>query len=78
MIKLLYFAILKEKIGKQEEEMEFVGTVGELRAKLMEKYPQLEQVFKVCLFAVDHQYVGEDFQLGKGEVVAVIPPVSGG
>ncbi|WP_333784237.1 molybdopterin converting factor subunit 1 [Thermocrinis sp.] len=78
MVKLLYFAILKEKIRKQEEDLDFVGSVKELRKKLTELYPQLKDVLKVCLFAVDYEYVGEDFILKGGEKVAVIPPVSGG
>jgi Molybdopterin converting factor, small subunit len=78
MIRLLYFAILREKLGRQEEMLEFSGSVGELRKLLVEKEPHLADVFKVCLFAVNQEYVGEDFILKGGETVAVIPPVSGG
>jgi molybdopterin synthase sulfur carrier subunit len=78
MIKLLYFAILREKLGKQEEMLEFSGSVGELRRLLVEREPNLADVLKVCLFAVNQEYVGEDFILKGGETVAVIPPVSGG
>jgi molybdopterin synthase sulfur carrier subunit len=78
MIKLLYFAILREKLGKQEEMLEFSGSVGELRRLLVEREPNLTDVLKVCLFAVNQEYVGEDYILKGGETVAVIPPVSGG
>jgi len=78
MIKLLYFAILREKLGRQEEMLEFSGSVGELRRLLVEREPHLADVLKVCLFAVNQEYVGEDFILKGGETVAVIPPVSGG
>lgn len=78
MIKLLYFAILREKLGKQEEMLEFSGSVGELRRLLVEREPHLADVLKVCLFAVNQEYVGEDSILEGGETVAVIPPVSGG
>jgi molybdopterin synthase sulfur carrier subunit len=78
MIKLLYFAILREKLGKQEEMLEFFGSVGELRKLLVEREPHLADVLKVCLFAVNQEYVEEDFILKGGETVAVIPPVSGG
>jgi sulfur-carrier protein len=78
MIRLLYFAILREKLGKQEEVLEFSGSVGELRKLLVEKEPHLADVLKVCLFAVNQEYVEEDFILKGGETVAVIPPVSGG
>lgn len=78
MIKLLYFAILREKLGKQEEMLEFSGSVAELRRLLIEREPHLADVLKVCLFAVNQEYVGEDYILKGGETVAVIPPVSGG
>ncbi len=78
MIKLLYFAILREKLGRQEELIEFSGSVGELRKLLMERETHLQDVLKVCLFAVNQEYVREDFVLKGGETVAVIPPVSGG
>ncbi len=78
MIKLLYFAILREKLGRHEEMLEFSGSVGELRKLLVEREPHLADVLKVCLFAVNQEYVGEDFILKGGETVAVIPPVSGG
>jgi molybdopterin synthase sulfur carrier subunit len=78
MIKLLYFAILREKLGRQEEMLEFSGSVGELRKLLVEREPHLADVLKVCLFAVNQEYVGEEFILKGGETVAVIPPVSGG
>jgi molybdopterin synthase sulfur carrier subunit len=78
MIKLLYFAILREKLGRHEEMLEFSGSVGELRRLLVEREPHLADVLKVCLFAVNQEYVGEDFILKGGETVAVIPPVSGG
>ena len=78
MIRLLYFAILREKLGKHEEMLEFSGSVGELRRLLVEREPNLADVLKVCLFAVNQEYVGEDFILKGGETVAVIPPVSGG
>jgi len=78
MIRLLYFAILREKLGKHEEMLEFSGSVGELRRLLVEREPNLADVLKVCLFAVNQEYVREDFILKGGETVAVIPPVSGG
>ena len=78
MIRLLYFAILREKLGRQEEVLEFSGSVGELRKLLVEREPHLADVLKVCLFAVNQEYVVEDFILKGGETVAVIPPVSGG
>lgn len=77
-MKLLYFAVLREKLRKSEEEVDFQGTVSELRAFLMQKYPELESLFRVVRFAVQEEYVDEEHFLKGQEQVAVIPPVSGG
>jgi len=77
-MKLLYFSILKERLKAEFEEIEFSGKVSELRRFLIEKYPEFEDIIKVSMFAVNYEYVGEDFELKGEEVVAVIPPVSGG
>ncbi len=77
-MKLLYFSILKERLKAEFEEIEFSGKVSELRRFLIEKYPELEDIIKVSRFAVNYEYVGEDYELKGSEVVAIIPPVSGG
>ncbi len=77
-MKLLYFSIIRERLKKDSEDMEFAGKVSELRSLLIERYPELEGVFKASRFAVNYEYVDEDYELTGREVVAVIPPVSGG
>lgn len=77
-MKLLYFAILRERLKKDQEELEFKGTISQLRQLLIEKYPELEPVLKVVRFAVNEEYVGDEYQLKGDEKVALIPPVSGG
>jgi len=77
-MKLLYFAILRERLKKDQEELEFKGTISQLRQLLIEKYPELEPVLKVVRFAVKEEYVGDEYQLKGDERVALIPPVSGG
>ncbi|MFN4319303.1 MAG: molybdopterin converting factor subunit 1 [Aquificaceae bacterium] len=77
-MKLLYFAILKERLKKDQEEINFKGTVSQLRQLLIERYPELEPVLKVVRFAVNEEYVKDEYQLKGDERVALIPPVSGG
>jgi len=77
-MKLLYFAILRERLKKDQEEIEFKGNISQLRQLLIEKYPELEPVLKVVRFAVNEEYVGDEYQLKGDERVALIPPVSGG
>lgn len=77
-MKVLYFAVVRERLKKDEEDIDFSGTISQLRKLLMEKYPELEGVFKVSMFAVNEEYVNDSFELKGDERVAVIPPVSGG
>lgn len=78
MVKIRYFSIVKEKLGKQEEDLDFSGNIRELREFLKRRYPELENVWNNVRFAVNEEYVDEDYELSDNDRVAVIPPVSGG
>lgn len=76
MITLLYFAGLKEKIGKQEEQLPYAGhTVRELLEHVQSKYDGFQDIVHV---AVNEEYASLDDVLQENDVVAFIPPVSGG
>ncbi|MEZ0360543.1 MAG: molybdopterin converting factor subunit 1 [Hydrogenobacter sp.] len=77
-MKVLYFSVVKERIKKGEEELDFKGTVSELRFVLSQKYPELRDLLERIKFAVNEEYVGDDYELKGDERVALIPPVSGG
>jgi len=76
-IKVLFFASLKEQLGKAEAQLELsssqtVATLWETLSAGKEALP------KQILFAVNHQYVHADYQLNDGDEVAFFPPVTGG
>jgi len=76
-IKVLYFANVRELVGKDWETIRFTGkTTDDLRVLLRNKYPQLEKILEVCRFAVNEEYY--EGELKEGDKVAIIPPVSGG
>ncbi|MEJ5339113.1 MAG: molybdopterin converting factor subunit 1 [Aquificaceae bacterium] len=77
-MKLLYFAIVRERLKRSEEDIDFTGTVAELRKVLIEKYPELEPILQRVKFAVNEEYVEDEYMLRGEERVAIIPPVSGG
>lgn len=77
-MKLMYFALLKERLKKEEEEMDFKGSLAELREFLIKKHPELKDLFKVIKFAVNEEYADDSYRLKGDERVAIIPPVSGG
>lgn len=77
-MKMLYFSIVREKLRREEEELDFSGSVAQLREFLCEKYPELKPIWERVRFAVNYEYVDDGYILKGNEQVAVIPPVSGG
>ena len=77
MIKVLLFAHLQEKVGKGIIEIEHSRlTVKELKNEVATKYElgSLEHV----MIAVNEEYALDGDLIQPGDVVALIPPVSGG
>lgn len=77
MIKVLFFAHLQEEIGKGEIELDSADmSVGNLKSHLQEKY-NLTRVDQVMV-AINEEYAVDDDKIKDGDIVAFIPPVSGG
>jgi len=78
-VKVLYFSQVKDKVGKNEEEVEFEGkTLKDLVDVLVNKYPDIEDILKRSMFAVNESYETMDYNLQDKDIIAIIPPVSGG
>jgi molybdopterin synthase sulfur carrier subunit len=77
MVKILLFADLRDKFGSEELEIEAEGkTVKELKALLenLNSHISLDSV----MVAVNEEFTGDESIIKKGDLVALIPPVSGG
>jgi molybdopterin synthase sulfur carrier subunit len=80
MLKILYFANLRESIGCGAESIELPGgvmTVGELRAALGQCHEALLTA-KNLRAAVNQKMCGMDAPVADGDEVAFFPPVTGG
>jgi sulfur-carrier protein len=80
-ITLLYFAAVRDAVGKSEEELTLpraVTTVAEVSAMLEARYPALSGRLAAVRFAVNEEFADGATKLTSGDVVAVLPPVSGG
>lgn len=80
-IEVLYFAALRERMGVASEHVELpdgVENVGRLVAFLEASRPALRGVLGSVRYAVGDEFVGLERALAPGDVVALIPPVSGG
>lgn len=83
-MKLRYFAWVRERIGKPEEDIEVpagVGTVGELVAWLSARGEEYAYAFenpKVIRAAIDRTHVRPDASLKGAAEIAFFPPMTGG
>jgi molybdopterin synthase sulfur carrier subunit len=83
-VKVLYFASLREKVGKDAEEIELpagVATVAALRSHLRARGGVFENSFseKILLrAAVNQDMVPPASAIKAGDEVAFFPPVTGG
>lgn len=84
MTKLLYFAWLREKIGRGEEEIELpesLTTPRALIAHLRQRGGGYEAAFAneaLIRCACDQEFCGLDEALGAAREIGFFPPVTGG
>ena len=82
MITVRFFAMLKGLVGSEEVELEVESglTVGELKNRLIEKYPPLKEVLssRSVLVSVNQEFGDNTTEIKDGDEVALLPPFSGG
>ena len=78
--RVLLFAALREAAGARELLIELPAgaSVSELRERLAADHPRIAPLLGNAAAAVNEEYVPGDQPLTEGDVVALIPPVSGG
>jgi molybdenum cofactor cytidylyltransferase len=74
------FALAKERAGRSEVEVDLdaPATVGDLRAALRDRIPQLGPLAAGAMISVDEEYAPDETPIHRASRVALIPPVSGG
>jgi sulfur-carrier protein len=83
-VKLLYFAWVREKIGKAEEILDVpagIATVADLVAWLKELGPEYAEAFTrpgVVRAAIDRKHVQPASPIAGAREIALFPPVTGG
>ena len=80
MLKLRFFASLKDLTGESEMEVELEGetSVGEVLQQLETRFPRIKKYEAVLLVAVNLEYSDLDTLVSPGDEVSFFPPVSGG
>ena len=83
-MKILYFAWVRERVGKPEEEIETpvgVTTVGELMKWLAgrgEEYAYAFENPRVVRAAIDRTHVKAEAPIAGAREIAFFPPMTGG
>ncbi len=77
MNKVMFFAHLRDAVGAESIELPLTGkTVADLKEILLEQYKSLK--LDTVMIAINEEFAVNDEVINDGDVVALIPPVSGG
>lgn len=83
-MKVLYFAWVRERIGKADEEIDppqSVKTVGDLIAWLAQRGEEYGHAFanaNVIRAAIDRAHVRPEAPIAEAREIAFFPPMTGG
>ena len=83
-MKVRYFAWVRERVGKPEEEIELpagIATVGELMNWLARRGEEYAHAFdnpKVIRAAIDRSHVRPEARIDGAREIAFFPPMTGG
>jgi len=84
VLKLLYFASLRERMGRTEEELALpagIATIGDLITHLQSRDPKSHAAFaqpSLVRAAVNQEFAGRSAPIHDGDEIAFFPPVTGG
>jgi MoaE-MoaD fusion protein len=78
-VKLLYFAIIREALGRSGETrtVEPGRTIEDLFGELASEQPALHRLRPSLMFMINEEYAKPGYRLQDGDELALIPPVSG-
>ena len=80
-LTVLYFAAVRDLVGKDDEIIDVpstVATIGALGAHLAALHPELEGRLGYVRFARNEEFAAGTEPVIDGDVIALIPPVAGG
>lgn len=75
-VTVTYFGVLHEITGKNSEKLNAPEKLSQLQEQLISRYPNLQEYHYQT--AVNHKIITNDPPLQDGDVVALLPPFTGG
>ena len=80
-LTVLYFAAVRDLVGKDEEVLDVpaaVATIDALQAHLAAVHPELAGRLGYVRFARNEEFADASDAIAEGDTIALIPPVAGG
>src|SRR5262245_2230392 len=79
-VQILYFAVLRERAGRDREDLELPdgADVGAARRAVAERHPAVADLLPRVQTAVNRAIAKDATPLADGDEVALLPPVAGG
>ena len=81
LVEVLYFAGLKERLGIEREELMLPSDpcpLDDVIRTLVDRHPEIGHSLSSLRFAINEAFQPGTALVRPGDVVALIPPVSGG
>lgn len=78
-VKIKAFGIARDFLGESTTSFQLKNgkSIADLKSELADAYPDFHKI-KAFSIAVNQEYQEDDFIIGEGDELAIIPPVSGG
>lgn len=79
-LTLRFFGQLRELTGKQEHELTVKNNImiEDLEWLLGERFPNIKEHLKTVSFSINEEYVSKNAKVNDGDIVGILPPISGG
>ena len=77
-MRVQVFAVLKDYFDKEFELQENIHNMPALMERLVQFNPAASGILNSCRFAVNDEFIDNDFQLQENDTIYIIPPGSGG
>ena len=75
-LEILTFGQISDIIGKSTFKISYINSTQDLIENLTNEFPELKNIRYII--AVNKHIVHQNIQLNSGDVVALLPPFSGG
>lgn len=78
--KIIFFAKLKDIVGKTELEFDLRegSKVADLKREVVQEFPNLQEYVDIMIVSINQNFAFDDDPIPENSEIALFPPVSGG